>query len=280
MDGIERLDSAPLAPAIGAEVRGIDLREPLDERRFHAIVQLWLERCVLLFRGQDLSVEQQVAFAGRFGPLGQRANVTPGATEHPAVMLISNIREDGKPIGALPDGEMFFHSDQCYTERPCKATMLHAIEVPSVGGNTIFANMVRAYETLPEDLKRRIAGLRALNVYDYEGSATRRSESAAVDAPRFTHPVVRTHPETGRRALYVNRLMTQGIEGMDRAESDALLARLFEHQERAELRYEHRWRPGDLILWDNRSTVHARTDFSAGERRLLRRVILLGDHPA
>ena len=279
MDGIERLDSTPLAPAIGAEVRGIDLREPLDERRFRDIERLWLERCVLLFRGQDLSVEHQVAFAGRFGPLGRRANVTPGATEHPAVMLVSNIREDGKPIGALPDGEMFFHSDQCYVERPCKATMLYAIEVPSIGGNTIFANTIRAYETLPEELKRRIGELRALNVYDYEGSATRRSDRVAADAPRFVHPVVRTHPETGRRALYVNRLMTQRIEGLDRAESGALLARLFEHQERAEFRYEHRWRSGDLILWDNRSTVHARTDFSAGERRLLRRVILLGDRP-
>ena len=276
MDG---LDFAPLTPAIGAEICGIDLREPLDQRRFRVIERLWLDRCVLLFRGQDLSAEHQVAFAERFGALGRRANLTPGATEHPAVMLVSNIREDGKPIGALPDGEMFFHSDQCYVERPCKATMLYAIEVPSSGGNTIFANTVLAYATLPDELKRRITGLSALNAYDYDRSATQRSESMAADAPRFVHPVVRTHPETGRRALYVNRLMTRKIEGMDRAESDALLARLFEHQERAEFRYEHRWRPGDLILWDNRSTVHARTDFSASERRLLRRVILLGDRP-
>src|SRR5581483_4284180 len=222
---------------------------------------------------------QQVAFAGRFGELGRLVNRTPGETGHPAVMLISNIRADGKPIGALPDGEMLFHSDQCYVERPCKATLLYAIEVPKAGGNTLFASATRAYETLPERLRRAIEGRRALNVYDYGGSATHRSARLPADAPRFLHPVVRTHPDTGKRALYVNRLMTYSIEGMPEDESAALLAELFDHQERAEFVYEHRWQPGDLVMWDNRSTLHARTDFDAGERRLLRRVILLGERP-
>jgi len=274
------LEIRHLAPAIGAEIRGIDLRSPLDPLTFRAIERIWFERCVLLFRGQNLSEEEQVGFAQRFGELGRLVNQHEGLSRHSAVMLVSNIRENGKLIGALPDGEMFFHSDQCYVEQPCKATLLYAIEIPSAGGNTLFANMHLAYKTLPDPMKHKIAGLMALNVYDYGGSATHRSATVPPDAPRFAHPVVRTHPETGRRALYVNRLMTHSIEGMAPAESDALLKFLFDHQERAEFVYEHVWQPGDLVVWDNRSTLHARTDFSAAERRLLRRAIVLGDRPA
>lgn len=276
-----RLVTRPLGPGIGAEIMGVDLRRPLDAAGFRAIEQAWYGHCVLLFRGQDLSEEDQVAFAGRFGTLGTVINKHGGValTRHPSVMLVSNIRQDGKPIGALPDGEMYFHSDQCYVERPCMATFLYAIEVPSQGGNTLFANTYRAYETLPERLKRAVEGKKAMNVYDYAGAATQRSDQLAETAPRFAHPVVRTHPATKRRALFVNRLMTQYIEGMKRAESDALLAALFDHQERPDFVYEHVWRPGDLVVWDNRCTLHARTDFSPGERRLLRRCIVLGERP-
>ena len=198
---------------------------------------------------------------------------------HPGVMLISNIREDGKPIGALPDGEMQFHTDQCYMERPAMASMLYAIEVPKAGGNTLFANGYLAYETLPEAVKRRLAGRRALNAYDYDNAATIRGASVRDDAPFYAHPVVRTHPATGRKALYVNRLMTRRIEGMAPDESEALLNLLFEHQERPKFVYEHVWRPGDLVLWDNRCALHARTDFSPNERRLMRRVTILGEKP-
>jgi taurine dioxygenase len=194
-------------------------------------------------------------------------------------MLISNIREDGKPIGALPDGEMHFHTDQCHQERPAMASMLYAIEVPRAGGNTLFANGYKAYETLPDALKLRIAGRKALNAYDYDTAAMKRGTRLAEGVPSCEHPVVRTHPATGRKALYVNRLMTVRIEGLPADESDELLDALFAHQERREFVYEHVWRPGDLLMWDNRCTLHARTDFSPDERRLMRRVTILGEKP-
>ena len=159
------------------------------------------------------------------------------------------------------------------------ASMLYAIEIPRVGGNTLFANAYRAYETLPADIKQRIDGARALNAYDYDTGATVRSTKVASDAPSFVHPVVRSHPATGRKALYVNRLMTRRIEGLPPKQSEELLNILFDHQERREFIYEHVWRPGDLLMWDNRCTLHARTDFSADERRLLRRVTILGEKP-
>jgi taurine dioxygenase len=194
-------------------------------------------------------------------------------------MLISNIREDGKPIGALPDGEMHFHTDQCHQERPAMASMLYAIEIPSKGGNTLFANAYSAYETLPAELQRRIEGRKAVNAYDYDSAATMRGGDVSADAPSYAHPVVRTHPATGRKALYVNRLMTRKIEGLPPQESEELLNLLFDHQERPDFIYEHVWRPGDILMWDNRCTLHARTDFSAAERRLLRRVTILGEKP-
>jgi taurine dioxygenase len=198
---------------------------------------------------------------------------------HPAVMLISNIREDGKPIGALPDGEMHFHTDQCHQERPAMASMLYALEVPRVGGNTLFANGYKAYETLPPEIRQLIEHRKALNAYDYDGAATKRGTRLNEGVPSHVHPVVRTHPATGRKALYVNRLMTVRIEGLPEHESDELLEFLFDHQERREFIYEHVWRAGDLVMWDNRCTLHARTDFSAGERRLMRRVTIRGEKP-
>jgi taurine dioxygenase len=276
-----RMDVVNLVPSIGAEIRGLDLRRPLDAVTFQNIERAWLDRGVLLFRDQDLTEEEQVRFASGFGELGRVINKHGGVTltRHPSVMLVSNIRQDGKPIGALPDGEMYFHSDQCYVERPCKATFLYAMEIPSAGGNTLFASTTAAYEALAPEMQARLAGLKAMNVYDYGGAPTERSAALSENAPRFAHPVVRTHPQTGRRALFVNRLMTQYIEGMAPDESDRLLRQIFDHQEQRRFVYEHVWRPGDLVLWDNRSTLHARTDFSAGERRLLRRCIVLGERP-
>ncbi len=268
----------PLTPAIGAEIAGLDLRQRLDEVLFSRILDTWHQHCVLLFRDQHLTEEEQVEFAERFGPLA-RIHTGQFATRNPAVMLISNIREDGKPIGALPDGEMHFHSDQCYQEKPATGSMLYAIEIPSKGGDTLFANAYLAYEALPDSIKRRIDGKKALNAYDYDSASTKRGGDVANDAPQYVHPVVRTHPATRRKALYVNRLMTQRIEGLPADESEELLNFLFDHQERPEFVYGHVWRPGDLLLWDNRCALHARTDFDAGERRLLRRVTILGEKP-
>jgi len=269
----------PLSAALGAEIIGIDLRQEIDDDVFAHIRDAWHQNLVILLRDQKLIEEDQVRFAAKFGSPAQ-IHTKQFVRSHPAVMLISNIREDGKPIGALPDGEMHFHTDQCHQERPAMASMLYALEVPSTGGNTLFANGYKAYETLPPEMKRRIEGRKALNAYDYETAATKRGTRLAPSVPSYAHPVVRTHPATGRKALYVNRLMTVRIEGLPAQESDELLATLFDHQERREFIYEHVWRAGDLLIWDNRCTLHARTDFSPNERRLMRRVTILGEKPA
>jgi len=268
----------PLSAALGAEIIGIDLRQEIDDGLFALIRDAWHQNLVILLRDQKLSEEDQVRFAAKFGPPAQ-IHTKQFVRSHSAVMLISNIREDGKPIGALPDGEMHFHTDQCHQAQPAMASMLYALEVPSTGGNTLFANGYKAYETLPPEIKRRIEGRKALNAYDYDTAATKRGTRLAPSVPSYTHPMVRTHPATGRKALYVNRLMTVGIEGLPAQESDELLAILFEHQERREFIYEHIWRAGDLLMWDNRCTLHARTDFSPNERRLMRRVTILGEKP-
>lgn len=272
------LATRPLSPALGIEVMGVDLRRPIGATLLAQLREAWHEGLVILLRDQQLSEEDQVRFAECFGPLGRTINVH-NTGKHPAVMLISNIRKDGKPIGALPDGEMQFHTDQCYVERPAAATMLYAIEVPRVGGNTLFANAYAAYETLPAEIKRRIDGRKALNAYDYDNASTRRGTKLREGVPHYAHPVVRTHPATGRKALYVNRLMTLAIEGLPERESEDLLDYLFVHQEQPRFVYEHVWRVGDILMWDNRCTLHARTDFSPTERRLMRRVTILGEKP-
>ena len=267
----------PLSSALGAEILGVDLRDPIDDMRKQQLLETWHRHLVILLRDQALDEDAQVRFAETFGPPSRITSGRAFSVKHPSVMLISNIRQHGKPIGALPDGEMQYHTDQCHQEVPAKATVLYAIEIPSTGGNTLFANAYAAYEMLPADIKQRIAGRRALNAYDKD--STLRTASYDNAASSCWHPVVRTHPATGRRALYVNRLMTREIEGLPRAQSDALLLSLFDHQEQPQFIYEHAWRPGDILMWDNRCTLHARTDFPSGERRLLRRVTILGERP-
>lgn len=267
-----------LSPALGAEILGVDLRNPIDDIHKQRFLDIWHRHLVILLRKQTLSEDDQVRFAESFGP---PARVSSGRTfagvKHPSVMLVSNIREDGKAIGALPDGEMHFHTDQCHQEVPAKATMLYAMEVPSKGGDTLFSNAYAAYETLPNDIKSIIAGRRALNAYTTD--LTLRTANYDGASASYWHPVVRTHPATGRKALYVNQLMTREIAGLPRDESDAILQHLFDHQEQSQFIYAHVWQPGDILMWDNRCTLHARTDFAAGERRLLRRVTILGEKP-
>jgi taurine dioxygenase len=193
-------------------------------------------------------------------------------------MLVTNIREGGKPIGRLPDGEMMFHSDTPYVERPDKATILYAIEITSSGGHTLFGNSYAAAETLPEDVKRRLAGRRAMQVYEY-GTTIKGAKYDRERFPYFAHPVFRRHPATGKSALYVSELMTEEIVGLPQEESDALLEFLFTHQRNPAFIYEHVWKPGDLLMWDNRCTIHARTDFPRDERRLLRRLTVQDEHP-
>lgn len=275
----------PLSSALGAEIVGVDLREDLPTETVAEIVEAWHRHLVVLFRDQTPSEDDQMRLARHFGALQQRIRPSEHRHErsfikHPeTTMLVSNIRENGKLIGSLPDGEMHFHSDQCYLEKPAKATFLYAMEVPSQGGDTLFLNMYKAYESLSPALKARAEGKRALNAYLYD-STTREGNGAKLDLsihPHYVQPVVRTHPDTRRKALYVNRLMTRSIEGVDEAEGEALLSELFAHIEQKQFIYAHKWRVGDLVVWDNRCTLHARTDFSDQERRMLRRVVVTGD---
>lgn len=269
------------SPVIGAAITGVDVSKHIPEATFKDILDTWYKHLVIVFPGQTLTEDEQAEFAERFGPLNKSAK--PGShhnKSNPAIMLISNIKEDGKLIGSHPDGEMHFHTDQCHQEKPCSATILYGIEIPSQGGDTCFANAYYAYETLPPNLSEKVEGKRAMNVYDYTYADTRGGDFAIREGvPHASHPVVRTHPITGRKALYVNRLMTGFIEGMDRSESDELLERLFVHQERPEYVYAHKWTAGDLVIWDNRCSLHARTNFDASQRRLLRRVTILGEKP-
>ncbi len=268
----------PLAPAIGAEIIGVDLSRPMSDDLFAKVLETWHQNLVILFRDQDLTEDEQVRFGERFGPPAV-SHTRRYTTTNPAVMLISNIRENGQLIGALPDGEMHFHTDQCHQERPAMASMLYSLEVPSRGGNTLFANAYMAYETLPEPMQKQLEGRNALNAYDYDNASMRRGTKLRDGIPSYWHPIVRTHPATGRKALYVNRLMTVAVEGMAETEGNELLNALFDHQEQPQFVYEHVWRPHDVLLWDNRCTLHARTDFSAAERRLMRRLTILGEKP-
>lgn len=274
-----------LSPALGAEISGVDLRNEVTPETLPTIKDAWHRHLVILFRNQVLSEEDQIRFARHFGVLQRRgrpaeARNEASRLEYPEVtMLVSNIRENGKLIGSLADGEMQFHSDFCYMEKPAMGTFLYAMEIPAQGGDTLFLNMYKAYETLPDALKSRIEGRKAVNAYHYE-SVTREINGAKLDLGahrQYAQPMVRTHPQTRRKALYVNRLMTFTVEGLDKAEGGALLEELFDHMEQDQFIYAHKWRVGDLILWDNRCTLHARTDFSDRERRLLRRHVVEGD---
>ena len=275
----------PLSPALGAEIVGVDLSQELPPATVSEIIDAWHQHLVLLFRDQTLSEDDQIRFVKNFGELQKRGRPQQARNEASLIkypeltMLVSNIRENGKLIGSLADGEMHFHSDFCYLEKPAKGTFLYAMEVPSRGGDTLFLNMYKAYEALPPALKASAEGKKAVNAYHYE-SVTREINGSKLDLsvnPHYSQPIVRTHPDTKRKALYVNRLMTWSVDGMDEADGSALLDRLFSHIEQDQFIYAHQWQVGDLVLWDNRCTLHARTDFSDKERRLLRRHVVMGD---
>ena len=268
----------PLSDALAAEIGGVDLTQPLDAETAQAIRRAWLDYLVVVFRGRELNQEDQERFCNAFGAFERVKSGRAMDDANPHVMYVSNVTDEGLKT-TLEDGEMWFHSDQCYFEQPVSATVLYAEEIPSRGGNTRFANCYAAYETLPERIKRRIDDRRALNAYDYGDQMQIKDGARPADAPQFVHPVVRTHPETGRKAIYVNRLMTEHIVNMNRDESDEILATLYRHVEQPRFVYEHVWRPRDLVMWDNRCSVHARTDFDPAERRKLRRMTVKGDRP-
>lgn len=277
-----KLEFVNLSPHIGTEVRGIDLNRPLDPATIDALRKAWHDRALLVFRGQKLSQEALVRFTKYFGEAGIRAPSTNTAYAKanilPEIMLISNVRENGQTIGALPDGELHFHHDMIQTEVPHKASILHSIEVPSYGGDTCFASGYAAYNSLDPKVKGKLEGKRVFNTYRYGTTKRGDLKGATEFIDHSLHPAFRTHDETGRKAIYVNRLMSVKVEGMDEKEGEALLNAVFDHAEKPEFVYCHKWKVGDLLLWDNRNSMHARTDFPADQRRLMWRTQILGTH--
>lgn len=268
-----------LHDSLGAEVRGLDLSQPLPDKTREALIQAWLDHMILLFRDQELTPEAQRAFCLQLGDLGGRlrkAEERPEGHDADNIMLVTNVRKNGLPIGSLPDGEMFFHHDKCYAAEPDWGTILYAMEVTRVGGHTLFANMYDAWETLPNDLKAKIDGRKVLQIYKY--LPTERVDlTDGID--KYDHqwqPIVITHPKTSRRALYVNELMSALIDGYDEDESRDIIEALNDHVKAADIIYDHKWRRGDLMMWDNWCTMHARTDFPRDQTRMLRRYTISG----
>ena len=276
----------PLNDAIGARVEGADLAAGFDDETFSAIHQAWLDNCVLLFRGQDLTPASLVAFAGRFGVLERppaserdlRAEAGSGVAD--AMFIISNVVENGKAIGALGYGEAEWHSDMTYLDIPPTASVLYGHEVPATGANTWFANMYLAWEKMPADLRALIQEGQALHNSSYTSAGELRKGMDAVtdvrDAPGAVHPMVIRHPENGRRALFLGRRTNSYIKGLEMADSEALLDRLWHYCVADEFSYSHQWQPGDVLIWDNRATLHRRDAFDPKARRILWRCQIEG----
>lgn len=262
----------PFDAPLGAEISGID-PGALTAQDENTLREAFSRYHLLVVRDQPLTEDALVRYAATYGSLTASASHSPLA-QLAEVMIISNIRQDGEPVGSLPDGEVEWHFDRMHQSNPNKAAVLHAVEVTSHGGETVFANMCRAYESLPEHTKAVLGELTAYHVYDY--APTRQTKIAATaktaTLPRATHPVVRILPETGEKALWVSPLMTERITELSENESDTLLRELFAQLDNPIFAYEHRWRVGDTLIWDNRCLAHRRNDFDAGERRLLKRV--------
>ena len=264
----------PLSDAGGAIISDIDLRSPIPEEVEEMLRSAWRNYLVLVIRDLNIEEQHQESFCKIFGNLaGLRSKVyRAGGDTKSHALWVANAEDSSRPT-AVQQGEMMFHIDQCYTERPSKASTLYAV------GNTRFSNLIKAYEGLSDDWKMRIEGLKALNYFDYQANATTRPETIDPNGPQFVHPIVRTHPETGRKSLFVNRQMTMFIDGLGANESDEILNYLFEMIEDPSNVYEHIWKVGDLVLWDNRCTAHARTYYNPKEPRLLRRMTVLDESP-
>lgn len=279
----------PMNAALGAEVRGIDLRSPLSDADFSALRAAWHKHLVLLVRGQPLTDPQLIAVARRFGdlqfaPSNENSDKFGGdLANYPEIAVVSNIIENGKALGGLGYGEAYWHTDSSFIETPPAGSFLHSIEVPPSGGNTSFCNMYLAYETLPDATKKRIAPLKALHNFSYVASGQlRKGHQETLDpskGPGAHHPIVRKHPETGRPALFLGRRLKSYIIGLPLDESEALLDELWAHTTQKQFAWTHVWKPGDLVIWDNRCTMHQREPFDPSTRRLMHRTQTLGDRP-
>lgn len=258
---------------MGATVTGLDLREPLTDKLVEELRNAFHTHCVLCFRGQTISKAQQVGFSRYFGdPVPHPTNTRDRDPEHPEVTIISNIQEAGKAIGALGNDEIRFHADLVFLHTPGSISLLYCVETPKQGGDTYWTNGYAGYHALNEETKAKIDGLSAVYVHA-------KPEYNPPVAPR--HPLVCVHPETGRKTLFLSPNAAQSVEdrqgnSLDQVESSALLERLFAHATTEEFTWRHAWQPGDLIMWDNRCTMHRRDGFDASQRRFMWRTQMLG----
>ena len=267
----------PSGAALGAEIQNVELKS-LGDQDFNEIHRAWLDHLVILFRGQQLALEDLIAFSRRFGELDWAPVQETGrrfVEGHPEIYVVSNVIENGVPIGSLGAGEAVWHTDMSYLENPPKASMLYAMEVPPAGGDTYFCNMYSAYDSLPDTFASEFRSSR---------SSTTPPTTAAVMCvkgwlrrtircrlPACYHPLVSTHPETGRRALYLGRRRNAYIAGLPLAESESLLDELWSYATRDDITWHNQWQPGDVVLWDNRCTMHRRDSFDPDSRRILYR---------
>ena len=275
----------PSGQALGAEIRNLDLRN-LSDSEFDSIHDAWLNHLVVLLRAQQLTDGDLIRFSRRLGNLDWAPVQETGrrfVEGHPEIYVVSNVIENGVPIGSLGAGEAVWHTDMSYLETPPKASLLYALEVPRAGGNTYFCNMYLAYQHLPASLKRRASGLQVKHDGTYNsGGYVRQGRTAVNDpvtSPGAYHPLVVTHPETGRRALYLGRRRNAYLGGLSLVESEALLDELWSYATRDEIVWHNEWHPGDVVLWDNRCTMHRRDPFDPESRRILHRTQIQGGIP-
>jgi len=273
----------PTGKLLGAEIRGVDLRT-INNSDFAEIHQAWLDNIVLLFRGQHLTDEELISFSKRLGKLDEAPIQESGrrfVDGHPEIYVVSNVMKDGVPIGSLGAGEATWHTDMSYLQDPPKASILYALEVPPSGGNTYFSNMYSAYQSLPDLLRLRINGLSLKHDGTYNSGGYVRQGVPAVDNPMTSpgtfHPLVCTHPETKRRMLYLGRRRNAYINGLPLADSNALLDELWSYATREEIVWHNEWRVGDIVLWDNRCTMHRRDPFDPSSNRIMHRTQIKGE---
>jgi taurine dioxygenase len=278
------VDVSPFDGALGAEVGGVDLSIDLDGAIVRHIRAAWRDHLVLLFRGQDLQARHLSAFGRRFGDLDS-VPAWDGAHPdgEPELLVVSNVEQDGKLIGVLGSGEAEWHSDMSYLEKPPTASVLYGVEVPDAGGDTGFLNMYTALDELPGDLRQAIEGRSLNHASSYDSTGKLRPGAKPVgdvsEAPGAHHPIIRKHPESGREALYLGRRNNAHVVGKTVADSDSLLNALWVHATRDRYTWTQKWRPGDVLMWDNRCTMHRRSAFDAKARRIMYRAQIKGDKP-
>jgi taurine dioxygenase len=292
------IEIVPFEAGLGAEIRGVDIRRPLAPTDRDMIRGAWLQHLVLRFRDQPMSDEQHMAFTRQFGELefnpaaliqkqyGVETQTAGRRTEVPAeISVISNIIEDGRPIGGLGDGEAFWHTDSSFVDVPPAASLLRSLEVPpqNAGGSTHFLNMYSAYETLPEATKRQIDGLKMIHAATHSSAGRAHKGFETVSdvskVPGAHQPMVRTHPESGRKALFLGRRINAYVIGFSIEDSEELLDRLWQHTTQDRFTWRQDWRVDDLVWWDNRCAMHRRDAFDPASRRLMHRTQLKGTRP-